>query len=122
MSLSGKNKFKLLEKDQSVQLKNQTLKMLNSWREKCFLGINVRRCLVSSENTVLSRCYGLYKIHKKDFPLKIVVSTINSPTRRMKECLNNILKSIISYSEISVKNSFKFVERIKNVSYTEVFQ
>ena len=56
----------------------------------------------------MTRCYGLRKIHKENYPLRLVVSTINTPTRILEENFNMILKNSLSKSNYTVKNSWEF--------------
>lgn len=34
----------------------------------------------SSENSNIARAYGLIAVHEEDFPVRVIVSTIGSPT------------------------------------------
>ena len=64
------NPLKLMKKD--------TCKLLENWRVKNFLGKNITKKDISLNNTNLPRIYGLPKIHKENFPLRPVVSLINT--------------------------------------------
>ena len=56
----------------------------------------------------MARCYGLRKIHKENYPLRLVVSTINTPTSFSEENFNTILKNSLSKSNYTDKNSWEF--------------
>ena len=51
--------------------------MADNWRKKGLLGKDTIWRDIDTTNTVLARCYGLRKIHKENYPLRLVVSTIN---------------------------------------------
>ena len=53
-------------------------------------------------------CYGIRKIHNENYPLRLVISIINTPTRFLEPNFNMILKESLSKSNYTVKNSWKF--------------
>lgn len=106
--LSNHENFELIHEEPLKQLKRNTFKMLDNWRKKGLLGKDIRWTDINTEDTVLARCYGLRKIHKDGCPLRIVISTINTPTKFLEQNFNLILRDSISISEQSVKNSWEF--------------
>ena len=82
--------------------------MADNWRKKGLLGKDTRWRDIDTTNTVLAKCYGLRKIHKENYPLRLVISTINSPTRFIGQNFNMILNNSLSKSNYTVKNSWKF--------------
>jgi len=87
-------------------------KAIDDWRHKCL------KC----SNGNLPRCYGLPKIHKKDVPLRIVVSSVGSPLYEVSKFLHNILNSSIKKPISHIKDSWSFVSYIKskNIQPNEV--
>jgi len=81
-------------------------KAIDEWRYKCL------KCT----NGNLPRCYGLPKIHKREVPLRIVVSSVGSPLFEVAKFLHNILNISIKKPTSHVKDSWSFVGHIKEKS------
>ena len=63
---------------------------MDDWRKRGPLGKDTRRRDIDTTNTVLARCYGLRKIHKENYPLRLIISTINTPTRFLEQNLKGL--------------------------------
>ena len=63
---------------------------------------------IDTKNTDLARCYGLRKIHKENYALRLVISTTNTPTRFLKQKFNMILKNSLPKSNYTVENIWEF--------------
>ena len=81
-----------------------------------------------SENTYKMMCptgasapkfYWLPKIHKKDVPLRPIVSSIGSVTYGFAKELVGILKPLVSKSVYHVNNSKEFADEINNTKLEE---
>jgi len=81
-------------------------KAIDEWTYKCL------KCT----NGNLPRCYGLPKIHKRDVPLRIVVSSVGSPLYDVANFLHGILNTSIKKPISHVKDSWYFVSYIKEKS------
>ena len=55
--------------------------IMDNWRKKGLLGKDTIWRDIDTSNTVLARCYGLRKFHKENYPLRLVISIINTATR-----------------------------------------
>ena len=66
-------------------------------------------------STVLPKCYGLPKIHKKDIPMRLIISLINSFTHFLAKVINAELKNGFKLSKWHIYNSFELKDRLKNV-------
>ena len=62
--------------------------------------------------------YGVAKAHKpeKNFPMRIVVSTIGTPSYRTSEYLVKIIQPTLNKNKTRLKNSYTFVETSKTWS------
>ena len=65
------------------------------------------------------KIYGLPKIHKKEVPLRPIVSSIGSVTYGVAKELSQILKPLVDKSIYHVNNSKKFADDIKNTKLEE---
>ena len=70
--------------------------------------------LLRSTNAIAPRIYRLPKIHKPDWPLRPIVSFINSPLYSPSKFVAKILTPLINSTNLSIKNSFEMIDRISN--------
>jgi len=61
---------------------------------------------------MLPRAYGLPKLHKDGHPLRIIVSSLKSPSYELALYLHNIIKCSVSEGTSSVFNSFKLIKEL----------
>ena len=67
--------------------------------------------------STIPRLYGLPKVHKDGVPLRPILYVNNSPYHAIAKWLNGILDPIRkSLSIYSVKDTFEFIECIKNIN------
>ena len=59
---------------------------------------------------------GLPKIHKTGFPFQPIVSFINSPLYNLSKFIAILLTPLASANGFTVKNSYEFVEQLKNLT------
>ena len=78
--LNDTNNYRLINDDPTLKLKKLTQKILNDWRQKGYLGKDIEKHKINNNNSNLSRAYGLPKIHKENYPLRIIIPDIKSPT------------------------------------------
>ncbi|RLU25472.1 hypothetical protein DMN91_001628 [Ooceraea biroi] len=64
----------------------------------------------------LARCYGLPKIHKPGFPLRIIVSAIDTPEYNIAYFFHKILTDSIPKPGSYIKDNWTFVKNIQNLS------
>ena len=57
--------------------------------------------------------YGLPKIHKKEVPLRPIVSCIQSPSYDLSKYIASIISPLAGKTGFFVKNSGHFIEMIK---------
>lgn len=72
---------------------------------------------LTSYNSVAPRFYGLPKVHKKECPLRPVVSCIKAPTYNLSKFLGRIL-SFSTNEEINVRNSYNLMLILKDLLYS----
>ncbi|XP_035659430.1 uncharacterized protein LOC118404460 [Branchiostoma floridae] len=63
--------------------------------------------------------YGLPKIHKKEVPLRPIVSSVGSVTYELSRFLADIIGPLVGKSEHHIKNSADFVNKIKDIRVEE---
>ena len=110
--LNDNSTYKKINYNPLKLMKKDTYKLLENWRIKNFLGKNVTKKDISINNTILPRIHGLPKMHKKNFPLRSVVSLINTLIYYMSKIIAKILKKSLPSPNSQVKNSFIFKDVI----------
>ena len=107
--LSDRSTYKLLEKKKNPlkKLQDNTYEILKSLNDNDFLKYKHHNNQLTLTSTVLARCYGLPKIHKKDVPLRLIISLINSPTYFLAKILYEELKDNLNTLISHINNSFE---------------
>ncbi|RLU24139.1 hypothetical protein DMN91_004349 [Ooceraea biroi] len=111
--LDDQTTYKKLVKDPTNRLMSKVNDLVKIWLSSGLIDESTHKWLrVTSCN--LSRSYGLPKIHKDGYPLRIIVSTIGSPFYNIACFLHKILNDSISKPVLHVKDSWSFVRNISN--------
>ena len=63
----------------------------------------------------LSRAYGLLKIHKANYLLRIIISSIDSPTYFLAKFISNILSKTLTKPFSYLKDSIDLKNRLSNI-------
>jgi hypothetical protein len=63
--------------------------------------------------------YGLVKVHKPNYPIRPIVSSINSPCQHQARFLLPILNPLVGTTSTFILNSQHFIEQINNVDINE---
>jgi hypothetical protein len=86
--LNDQTTYKKLNKDPINLTKRKVNTLVKSWRDNGIIDELTYNHLKNTSG-ILPRCYGLPKIHKKDHPLRIIVSSVGSPTYNLAHYLRN---------------------------------
>jgi hypothetical protein len=115
--LSDSDTYKILKKDPLNRITNKFSDLIKSWRDGKLID-EYTYILLRCTNGILPRCYGLPKVHKPGFPLRIIVSTIGSPTYNVAKFLCEILQKSVQKPKSHIKDSWTFVRKIRNIKIT----
>lgn len=111
--LNDQSTYKKLNKDPVNRVRMTVNELVKSWHEKDIVDdVTCYRLKNTCGN--LPRCYGLPKIHKVGYPLRIIVSSIGSPTYNLAAFLHDILNKSIQRPKSHVKDSWTFVNNIRH--------
>ena len=112
--VSDPSKFKLLPDDPTEKRESSLQRYLRLLFSK---GIFSREIYdkIRPVGSNPSRIYGLPKLHKKDVPLRPIVSGIGSYTHGLAKYLSDILKPL-AYNEFTIKDSFSFANDMLSIS------
>lgn len=65
-------------------------------------------------NSIPPRIYAAIKVHKQNYPIRPIVSTINTTTYKLSKFLNNII-STANNDNYNIKNAFEFKDKISGM-------
>jgi len=108
---SDSNTYMVIKKDPIKKLSNQLRNVLSGWLKKEYIDLHTYKRLLITDGT-LPKAYGLPKLHKTGCPLRIIISSLNSPLYKLADYLHKIIKCSVPEARSSVGNSFKLVENL----------
>jgi hypothetical protein len=79
---------------------------------------SIQKCLIP-HNPQTPRIYGQPKIHKKDIPLRPIVSAIGAPTHALACFLVDKLQSFIGKTPSFIKDSSDFIQKTQHLHLDE---
>jgi len=112
----------LLDSDTYIKLKHNPIKkllnelktILKRWNNLKYISSHTYSNLNTS-NAILPRAYGLPKIHKAGYPLRIIVSSIGSPLHNLALFLHKILTKSLPPHFSQIKNSSQLIKKLSNL-------
>ena len=113
--LSDPKHYKLFDKNPWKDLKENVKNLVTEFRTKGYFE-ECNKFAFSVNNTVLPRCYGLYKIHKEGYPMRIIVSSLNSPTIALESYVKTVLTKALPFPNSHIKDSWQFKNKIENTA------
>ena len=107
--LSDVSKFKVIQKDPTIQLKSKTNKLIDS--------LNAVQGDIKIDKIVgdfsPGYAYGNVKIHKSGNPLRPIISQCPTPTYHLAKTINKIISPYIP-NEFSIKSPSDFIDILHN--------
>ncbi|XP_011858350.1 PREDICTED: uncharacterized protein LOC105555909, partial [Vollenhovia emeryi] len=88
---------------------------LNNWLKRGYI-TRQQYLHMHTNDGILPRAYGLPKIHKPNVPLRIIVSSLDTPLYNISSFLHSILHHSLPTGEYSIKDSFSLVNKLQNKS------
>ncbi|KMQ86230.1 hypothetical protein RF55_14846 [Lasius niger] len=105
--LADNDTYTVVKKDPTRKI-NGFHDILTRWKRLNYINYATYRRLNCSDG-VLPRAYGLPKIHKPNCPLRIIVSSVNSPLHSIATFLH-IIHASISKAHSHIDNSLELVD------------
>jgi len=90
--------------------------LLGRWKARGYIDNSTYKNLNVTDG-ILPRAYGLPKIHKAGYPLRIIIFSINSPLYKLAIYFHNIINKSINHPNTHVKNSFELVKKLKSLTF-----
>jgi len=117
--LEDKNTYSCL--NQNIHIKNvqtQSNNIIKKLHESKHIDKQTYERLICHNGT-MAKIYGLVKIHKEGYPLRPVVSTIDTPTYKLSRFISDIIKPLSLRSNHIVKDSFSLVNQLRNTNFED---
>jgi len=109
--LHNKDTYEIVKNDPSKKLISSLISLISYWKKQNFIDNRTYKKIYCSDGP-LPRAYGLPKIHKPGNPLRIIVSSINSPLYSLATYLHDIIQKSIPKSSSFIKNSYHLVNQL----------
>lgn len=106
--------FKKLPRDPTLTIQTKCNKYIEKLEKSKYI-TKEKAKEMKTYSSVAPRIYGNPKVHKNDFPMRPIVSSINSPLNSLSEFIADILK--VSYEEENeyyVRDTFHFAKTVNN--------
>ena len=116
--LEDTNTYRTIQTDLTSRLKNKLVNMLRKIKAETGMQENTYRKMYPNWVSP-PKFYGLPKIHKKNIPLRPIVSSIGSVSYGVAKELARIIKPIMGCSQHHVNNSKQFADEMKGVKLEE---
>lgn len=111
--LSDTKTYKKVNRDPTQNYKKEFAKVLKDLLERQVIDRTLHKKLYPTSDQP-PKFYGLPKIHKKDTPLRPIVSSVGSISYNCARYIADILSPIVGNTPYHVKNSKEFVDKIKH--------
>ena len=116
--LESTNTYRPIPRDPTNKHKNRLINILKNMKVEYGMSQNTYKMMYPTGANA-PKFYGMPKIHKKDVPLRPIVSSIGSVTYGAAKELVRILKTLVCESIYHGNNSKKFTDEIRNTKIEE---
>ncbi|RLU15924.1 hypothetical protein DMN91_011681 [Ooceraea biroi] len=113
--LDDKTTYNRLNKYPTKRIMNKINDMVKVWRDEGIID-EIAYKYLHNTNGNLPRCYGLPKIHKPGYSLRIIVSTNDSPLYNIASYFSKILKKAVPKPNSFIQDSWSFANTIRNIA------
>ncbi|XP_039309325.1 uncharacterized protein LOC120358632 [Solenopsis invicta] len=118
--LSDEDTYKKIAKDPIRQITSKSRLLLARWRDSDYISNVKYRTLYCSDGT-LPRAYGLPKLHKVGNPLRIIISSIDSPLYDLASYLHTTISKSVPEANSHVSDSFQLVNKLSGAQLDDNF-
>lgn len=113
--------YKKLEEDPTKTYQGKSNRLVKHLFDQGYIEDKERKEL-NCWNAQPPRIYGNPKVHKKDIPLRPIVSCINSPSTNISIFVTSILNQLADSLHYNIKNSTEAANRLKEVILPDKYQ
>ena len=108
--------YQTVKDDPTDMLRKKIFQLMNRWLNSSYLAPDIEIKDINTEDTNLPRCCSTVKVNKPNFPLRIIVSYIDSPLSIISDIYKNIISSACPLPSNVLKNSLELKNRINNIT------
>jgi len=112
--LQDTNTYIKIKKDPTINITTSLRNLLIRWKESKYISTSAYKQLMCNDG-ILMRTYGLCKIHKQDYPFRIIISSIDNPLCSLILFLHRIIFRNIPKSFSHINDSFQLVKKLSNL-------
>ena len=112
--LDDTNTYEKLTSDPTRSIKNKLIQILKDWRREGRIPDSLYSQLYPTAENI-PKFYGLPKIHKKDAPLRPIVSSIGSVMYNTAKFLAKILRPLVGLNDHHIVNSKDFINKVADL-------
>ena len=116
--LDDTSTYRTIQSDPTNKLKNKLINILRKIKVDTGVQEDIYRKMYPT-GASSPKCYGLTKIHKKNVPLRPIVTSIGSVTYEVAKELAKIIKPLVGTSEHHVNNRKEFADEMKKTNLEE---
>ena len=116
--LQDTSTYRTIQGDPTSRLKNKLINILKKVKAESGMQENTYRKMYPTGASP-PKFYGLPKIHKKNIPLRPIVSSLGSVSYGVAKELAKIIKPLMGCSQHHVHNSTQFADEIKKIQLEE---
>ncbi|XP_011858700.1 PREDICTED: uncharacterized protein LOC105556227, partial [Vollenhovia emeryi] len=112
--LNDRETYNIVKKDPTKKLIGSLHELLARWKKMNYIDETTYKGCNFTDGT-LPRAYGLPKIHKTGYPLRIIVSSVNTPLHTFSTFLHKIIYSSVPKPDSHILNSFELVNKLNGL-------
>jgi len=116
--LNDKNTYILVKKNSALSIERRVNSLLKNWLQKDYFFKKTYFSLHSSDS-ILSKAYGLSKIHKLNVSFRIIISSVNSALYSLAAFIHNIIAGSITNNASYINNSFELFRSLSGLKVSE---
>ena len=117
--LSDNNTYTVINEDFTTKYQNKFNTLFKAWHRMKYIDKEIAEYLECETGTI-PKFYALPKVHKDNYILKPVISSVTSPSYRLAKFYHSILKNITGKKESYIKNSEEFIKKVRNKKYLRI--
>lgn len=119
-ALNDPNTYTVVEKNPTKKIENELNNRLKHLLNKKYITSQQYHSLRSSDK-LIPKVYGTPKTYKIGYPLRIIISSVNSPLYSVGNFIHNILKKSLPKARSFVENSFTLSGTLSNQKIDDPF-
>ena len=120
--LQDERYYNKLKGDPLLSLEKESANYIKQLNSKNFMGDDTKIQHKIAQKCNTSKAYGLIKIHKQGFPVRPIISTINSPTYNLPKLFSQFLQSKLKKPKSHIDNSLELKLKIEKMKIPHGFE